>query len=300
MKKLKSPLLIMLLMLAIFSLSACFNSGLNDIETVNYQNAAGYSLDIPADWQLLSEEPKTTTYTNAEGTAALLIINELGGESYYPLNEIAEMIGQNLLYNLAATNLDLPTVSSQSRAEIMGSLEGEALEEMLLNEDEPSPEEEQAEQAIQAEMAELGQDSWHQSQIIIDRDNAWRSIWQHQAADSIVIADLYIERPLDGMRYYLILISGLTEHQALEAVYGGIIGSFEIDAERAELYQAMSEQRDNLGAFDFEAPLAEDEQDEADAQDEAVERDDANAQDDTDAQDDADAQDAPIHLDDRE
>ncbi len=273
MKKHQALLSIMLLSLLVLALSACFNSGLSDIETVNYQNAAGYSLAIPADWQLLSEDSKTTTYTNAEGNAALLIINELGGEAYYPLSEIAEMIGQNLLYNLAATNLDLPTTNTQSRAEIMGSLEGEALEEMLLNEDEPSQEEAAATQAIEAEMANIGQDSWHQSEIIVDREDTWRSIWQHQAEDTIVIADLYIERPLDGMRYYLILISGLSEHQALETVYSGIIDSFKIDADRAELYQAMSEQRDDLGAFDFETLPEEDEQDEAGEQDETQEDD---------------------------
>lgn len=78
-------------------LSACaISSGLGNMETYSYANQAGYHITLPADWQLIAEDGPSVVFAAPDSGISLTIISELGGEAYYGLAEIADMLIEQL------------------------------------------------------------------------------------------------------------------------------------------------------------------------------------------------------------
>ena len=74
---------------------------LSDLETVEYNNPHnGATITIPADWQVQSEDEKTTVFLSSDGTISYLAQWELGGMSYFSKEELAGLaadIGNTVL-----------------------------------------------------------------------------------------------------------------------------------------------------------------------------------------------------------
>jgi len=74
-------------------LTACsLSPRLKDEATQLYSGKAGYQLSLPADWQLASDDDKSVVFTAPDEDLSLTIVSELGGEAYYNLDEIANML----------------------------------------------------------------------------------------------------------------------------------------------------------------------------------------------------------------
>ncbi|MCL2496779.1 MAG: hypothetical protein FWF04_05125 [Clostridiales bacterium] len=86
-----------LLIMGLLTVTACFaGTRLYDTDTRIYANEAGYHMTLPADWLLLEEEEESSIFSAARGDISLTVFNELGGEAYYGLDEITDMLLANL------------------------------------------------------------------------------------------------------------------------------------------------------------------------------------------------------------
>jgi len=86
-------LLLSLLILSLLVVTACKGDArLQNMDTRVYSNVAGYHLTLPADWLLLEEEEESSIFSAAQGDISLTVFNELGGEAYYGLGEITDML----------------------------------------------------------------------------------------------------------------------------------------------------------------------------------------------------------------
>lgn len=73
-------------------------------ETQLYTNEAGYHLTLPADWSVLAEEDESTAFCAPDNALSLSVVNELGGEAYYGLDEITVMLMDQLALALPEEN----------------------------------------------------------------------------------------------------------------------------------------------------------------------------------------------------
>lgn len=97
MKKHNMLKLLVVALASILLLAGCAGRPrLRDVETYPYSNQAGYRLLLPVDWQLTEEDTDTAAFAAPEGEAGLTIVSELGGEAYYGLDEITQMLLDNL------------------------------------------------------------------------------------------------------------------------------------------------------------------------------------------------------------
>jgi len=97
MKKLIIPALLTLLLAGC---SISFIGNRVDFDTVEkqiYENEAGYSVMLPADWALAAETEESSSFVSADQAVALNISNELGGMEYYSLTEIGDMLTKQLM-----------------------------------------------------------------------------------------------------------------------------------------------------------------------------------------------------------
>jgi hypothetical protein len=79
--------------LSLLVLAACSTApSLKNTETRLYTNLAGYHIKLPVAWQLLEEEQLSAIFSAPDNEISLTILSELGGEAYYGLNEIADML----------------------------------------------------------------------------------------------------------------------------------------------------------------------------------------------------------------
>ena len=92
MKKLFLYLMICLLILT----SCTFSTGLSKMETQLYTSPTGYHIKLPAAWQIIEDGGQSALFASAEGDISLTVICELGGEAYYGLGEIADMLLEQL------------------------------------------------------------------------------------------------------------------------------------------------------------------------------------------------------------
>ena len=88
MKKLIINLIISLLILT----SCVFSPGLRNTETQLYTNQAGYHITLPLSWQAVEAEKENAVFVAPDNSVSLTIVSELGGEAYYALSEIADML----------------------------------------------------------------------------------------------------------------------------------------------------------------------------------------------------------------
>ena len=85
------------LVISLLLLTSCFSAtALNKAETQLYSSRAGYHITLPADWQLISEDEQSAVFAAPEHDISLTIVSELGGETYYSLREIADMLLEEL------------------------------------------------------------------------------------------------------------------------------------------------------------------------------------------------------------
>lgn len=70
--------------------------GLEDNETWEYENEAGYALELPSSWHIDSETETETSFVNDDATVSLVVDNNLGSVEYYSLSEINDMIAESV------------------------------------------------------------------------------------------------------------------------------------------------------------------------------------------------------------
>ena len=108
-----STLASIFLVLCLLILTSCATApGLGKMETQLYTSLAGYHITLPAAWQLVEEEPQSAVFAAPEGDISLTIISELGGEAYYGLGEIADMLlaelaGSSIPWQISHTVVDM-------------------------------------------------------------------------------------------------------------------------------------------------------------------------------------------------
>lgn len=89
--------LCLLLLTLLALLSSCAGpERLRQQETQTYTNAAGYHVQLPDDWQLLTEQEEASVFVAPDNSVSLTVFNELGGEAYYGLDEIIAMLTEQL------------------------------------------------------------------------------------------------------------------------------------------------------------------------------------------------------------
>ena len=104
--------LAVVLLLAI-SLSGCLGNGdLRLAETWTYENEVGFRLVLPEDWQLIAADTQSSLFVSADGGTSLTVISELGGEAYYTLAEIADMLMAELAAETGAWQLERTMVDN--------------------------------------------------------------------------------------------------------------------------------------------------------------------------------------------
>ena len=84
--------LLCLIICLLMPLACSFSPGLSDMETRLYSNPAGYHITVPAGWQLIEEDRQSAVFAAPDNGISLTIVSELGGEAYYGLPEIGDML----------------------------------------------------------------------------------------------------------------------------------------------------------------------------------------------------------------
>ena len=113
--------------------SFSFEPNLSGVETVLYENSAGYSIEIPEEWTIDSESEEITSFSSTNKAIVLNISNEMGGIEYVSLAEICDLISLDLQGELFAlednpVNEESTTNNSRYRRTITGtSMDGNVL-----------------------------------------------------------------------------------------------------------------------------------------------------------------------------
>ena len=100
------------------------------LERQDYENENGYSMQFPADWQLLSEDAENSTFISGDGSLSCTIGFELGGVEVYSLEEVGDMLLERLGDSLFSSwESEHPRLDSTTyRNRVLGLREdGEAL-----------------------------------------------------------------------------------------------------------------------------------------------------------------------------
>lgn len=91
------------------------------LERQDYESENGYSIQLPADWQLLEEDAESSTFISGDGLLSCVIGFELGGVEVYSLEEVgdqlAERIGEGIFSSWEAeeAQVDAATYRKQLR-----------------------------------------------------------------------------------------------------------------------------------------------------------------------------------------
>ena len=91
------PLVIICVVLLFSGCAMSFDEEQADPEgMISYTGANGYSLKIPADWQVSDLADDTVMFTTDDGQLTATITTELGGVDYYSMKEIKEQLTEKL------------------------------------------------------------------------------------------------------------------------------------------------------------------------------------------------------------
>ena len=116
--------LLLYLLIGLLTLASCsFTPGLDRTETQLYSNKAGYHITLPADWQLVAEEEQSAVFTAPHAAISLTIISELGGEAYYGLDEIAQMVLEQLPGTIIPWQISRTIIDTEQKLRL--SVQGE-------------------------------------------------------------------------------------------------------------------------------------------------------------------------------
>ena len=124
---------ICLLLIPLILSSCVFGSGLDKMETQWYTNVAGYHITMPADWQLITEDESSAVFTAPDSDISLTIISELGGEAYYGLAEIADMLLEQLPGSSSPWQINRTVTDTPDKLRLAVSGEDESGAEVLLD-----------------------------------------------------------------------------------------------------------------------------------------------------------------------
>ena len=92
-KIIRQLIFLAIILLLLTSLSGCLGTGnVRIANTWVYENEVGFRLELPEDWQMLAKDTQSTLFISEDGGTSLTVISELGGEAYYTLTEIIEML----------------------------------------------------------------------------------------------------------------------------------------------------------------------------------------------------------------
>lgn len=93
MKKKLGALLLVIVLLV--SLAACSNKTAlpEDVAFTTYKHPdIGFTLPVPNNWEKVYENQDAAYWTNADGTMALMVLCQLGGNSYYNEEEVGDLL----------------------------------------------------------------------------------------------------------------------------------------------------------------------------------------------------------------
>lgn len=85
------------------------------LERQEYTSENGYSIQFPADWQLLEEDRENVTFISGDGKLSCTISLELGGIEVYSMEEVGEMLAERMgeqlfsSYTLGEADVDSAT-----------------------------------------------------------------------------------------------------------------------------------------------------------------------------------------------
>ncbi|MCL1974945.1 MAG: hypothetical protein FWG61_02125 [Firmicutes bacterium] len=115
-------------------LEACsFAPGLAGEEIQLYTSDSGYHISVPATWQLLTEDAQSAIFIAPENDISLTIISELGGEAYYSLMEIAQMMLDQLPQSQSDWQVKRTIANSDDKLRLSITGEDEAGAELVLD-----------------------------------------------------------------------------------------------------------------------------------------------------------------------
>lgn len=121
-------------MISLLLLASCaFAPGLRQAETQVYANQAGYHITLPADWQLITEDGPSAVFAPPDNGISLTIISELGGEAYYGLNEIAQMMLEQLPGSTSPWQISRTMTDTKNKLRLSVKGEDEAGAEVVLD-----------------------------------------------------------------------------------------------------------------------------------------------------------------------
>ena len=126
--------LFLCLLVGLLLLSSCtLSPGLGKIETQLYVNTAGYHITLPTEWQLLTEDGPGVVFAPPDNDISLTIISELGGEAYYDLDEIADMLLERLPSSSRPWQISRTITNSRDKLRLSITGEDESGSEVVLD-----------------------------------------------------------------------------------------------------------------------------------------------------------------------
>jgi hypothetical protein len=129
MKKLYLYLMSSLLILT----SCAFAPSLRNMETQSYASQAGYHITLPVAWQLVEEDGPSVIFAAPDNGVSLTIVSELGGEAYYGLDEITDMLLAQLPGSVVPWQAERAIIDKDDELRIQAQGEDESGAEITLD-----------------------------------------------------------------------------------------------------------------------------------------------------------------------
>jgi hypothetical protein len=122
------------LMIILPILSSCASApGISKMKTQLYTSQAGYSITLPASWQLITEDEQSAIFSAPDDDITLTVVSELGGEAYYTLQEIAQMLLDQLPGSVAPWQISRTLTDTEKKLRLSVKGEDEAGVEVVLD-----------------------------------------------------------------------------------------------------------------------------------------------------------------------
>jgi len=88
--------LIAILMFVVLTLGAGCQKPFENVETFKYEHLTGYEITLPAAWQKMQEDQSAAYFLSEDGGISINIITELGGFSFYSMDDLGQLLLEKL------------------------------------------------------------------------------------------------------------------------------------------------------------------------------------------------------------
>ena len=236
MKKIIISLITCLLILT----SCVFAPSLSNMEVQSYASRAGYHITLPASWLKAEEDAQSVIFTAPDNAVSLTMISELGGEAYYSLEEIADMLLAKLP-NSGPWQISRTIVDTEKELRLFAKSEAGTRAEVKTDTEAGSAAEAEAEAeeentAVETEV-ETGTEI--ETEADIEAEIETKTEIRGEA-----VLDITIFQPYPGIRYYLLFAASSAAYNQQRTLIGDIVKSFVLDQDLPYLYGLMEEWRE--------------------------------------------------------